>query len=140
MTGLSPATATAHRGDPVATADAPTGHRDGPGSLRVDPRVVRKLAAAATNEVEGVSGASIGPIGRAIHHPVPASTPPDQLGIDLEVTVSIDYPRPLRGVVERLAAHLSRRVEELTGRPVRRLGVHGEHLGASSVPERPRVR
>ena len=140
MTATSVGTATGLVADRAATADAPTGHRDGPGSLRVDPRVVRKLAAAAANEVEGVSQASIGPIGRAIHHPVPASTPPDQLGIDLDVMVSIDYPKPLRKAVERLAAHLSRRVEELAGRPVRRLSVHVEHLGASSAPERPRVR
>lgn len=140
MTATSLGAPTAPRADPAATKGAGPDHREGPGSLRVDPRVVRKLAAAAANEVEGVSRGSVGPIGRAIHHPVPASTPADQLGIDLDLTVSVDYPKPLRVVVERLAAHLSRRVEELTGRPVRRLSVHVEHLGASSVTERPRVR
>ncbi len=125
--------------DPGSTVPVASDHRDGPGSLRVDPRVVRKLAAQAAREVDGVSSASIGPIGRAIHHPVPANTPPGQLAIDLDATVTIDYPRSLPVVVERLAAHIARRVEELAGRPVRRLDVHVEHLARTDRPEGPRV-
>ena len=126
--------------DPALAPSAASDHRDGPGRLRVDPRVIRKLAAQAAREVDGVSRASIGPIGRAIHHPVPPGTPPDQLAIDLEATVSVDYPRSLPVVVERLAAHVSRRVEELAGRPVRRFTVRVDHLGTSAGAERPRVR
>ena len=123
-----------------ATRDVDTpDHRDGPGHLRVDPRVVRKLAEQAANEVDGVSQASVGPIGRAIHHPVPASTPIDQLGVDVDLAVSIDYPLAVRVVAERLAAHVTRRVEELAGRPVRRLNVHVENLGASQPSARPKV-
>ena len=131
---------------PAATLDLgaipppPTDHRDGPGTLRVDPRVVRKLAAQAAREVEEITRAYVAPISRAIHHPVPASTPPDQLAIDLELTVTVDYPSVLPVVVERLAAHVSARVQELTGRPVRRLGVHVAQLGTSPRPEQPRVR
>ena len=124
----------------AGTTGAALDHRDGPGTLRVDPRVVRKLAARAADEVDGVSHTSVGPIGRALHHPVPASTPREQLAVDLEITVSVAYPQPVRAVVERMAGHVSRRVEELTGRPVGHLGVHVEHLGASSPSERPRVR
>ena len=125
--------------DPAATLPVPSDPRDGPGTLRVDPRVVRKLAGQAAREVDGITDASVGPISRAIHHPVPASTPPDQLAIDLELTVSVDYPSVLPAVAERLAAHVSRRVEELTGRPVRRVGVHVGRLGISPRPERQRV-
>ena len=125
---------------PPVAPTAASDHRDGPGRLRVDPRVIRKLAAQAAREVDGVSEASIGPIGRAIHHPVPAGTPADQLAIDLEATVSVDYPRSLPVIVERLAAHVARRVEELAGRPVRRFAVRIEHLGTVRGAGRPRVR
>ena len=114
---------------------------DGRGKLRIDPRVVQKLAARAANEVDGVSRASAGPVGRAIHHPVHPSTPQEQLAIDLALTVSIRYPLSLRAVVERLATHVSQRVEQLTGRPVRRVSVSVQELGGPPAgPERPRVR
>ena len=124
--------------DPTAPLALPSDARDGPGTLRIDPRVVRKLAGQAAREVEGVKDAAVGPISRAIHHPVPDSTPPDQLAIDLELTVGVDYPSVVPAVAERLAAHVSRRVEELAGRRVRRVGVRVTRLGTSQ-PERPRV-
>jgi uncharacterized alkaline shock family protein YloU len=124
-----------------ATVAETTDHRDGPGRLRIDPRVVQKLAAQAANEVHGVSQASAGPIGRAIHRPVPASTPADQLAIDLDLTVSIRYPMSLRVVGDQLAAHVARRVEQLTGRPVGRVRVTVQRLGgATAGDDRPRVR
>jgi len=140
VTASAPSAPTAPLQVPAVPVAPDGDHRAGPGTLRVDPRVIRKLAAQAAREVDGVSRASIGPIGRAIHHPVPASTPADQLAIHLEVTVNVDYPTPVRAVVERLAGHVSRRVEELAGRPVGRLGVHVEDLGEFPRPERPRVR
>lgn len=113
---------------PLASLEALTGYRDGPGHLRIDARVIPKLAAKAAGEVENVSQASAAPIARAIHHPVPVGTPPDQLALDLELTISITYPRPIRATAEHLASHVARRVEELVGRPVRDLRVHVEHL------------
>ena len=124
---------------PAAPATAGPDYRDGPGTLRVDPRVVRKLAAQAAAEVDDVRAASVDPVSRAIQHPVPASTPPEQLAIDLHLTVSVDYPRPLPVVVERLAAHVSRRVEELIGRPVRRVGIYVGELGTSARTSPSRV-
>lgn len=113
----------------------------GPGQLRIDPRVVQKLAARAANEVDGVSRASAAPLGRALHHPVPDGTPADQLAIDLDLTVSVRYPLSLRVVVERLAAHVSRRVEQLTGRPVRHVAVKVQSLGGhEAAAGRARVR
>jgi uncharacterized alkaline shock family protein YloU len=112
----------------------------GGGHLRIDARVVQKLAARAANEVDGVSQAAVAPIGRAIHHPVPASTPPDQLAVDLDLSVCVDYPRSLRVVVEELAAHVSRRVEQLTGRPVGRVHVRVRGLGGDDGAGHPRVR
>jgi len=133
---LAPAPGPTTEGLAVAAPDP-----DGPGHLRIDPRVIQKLAAQAANEVDGVSRASAAPLGRAIHRPVPASTPQDQLSIDLDLTVSIRYPLSLRVVVERLAAHVSRRVEQLTGRPVRHVRITVEHLGgAEARAGRPRVR
>ena len=111
----------------------------GPGHLRIDARVVQKLAAHAANEVDGVSGAAVAPIGRAVHHPVPASTPPDQVAVDLDLSVAVQYPRSLRVVVEELAAHVSRRVEELAGRPVGQVHVRVRNLGHDAA-DRPRVR
>lgn len=123
----------------AASAEPVAAYRDGPGVLRIDPRVIRKLAAKAADEVDGVSGTSVGPIGRAIHHPTPPNTPIEQVAIDLELTVSVAYPRSLRLAVERLAAHVSRRVESLAGRPVRSVSVHVQRLGSSEAPQRPRV-
>ncbi len=121
----------ASRPDPTP----PPSYRDGPGRLRIDPRVIPKLAAQAANEVDGVTGASVAPVARAVHHPVPASTPPDQLTLDLDLTVTIAYPRPVRATAEHLAGHVAQRVEELAGRRVRDLRVHVEHLR----PRRDRV-
>ena len=123
----------------AAVADGPAA--EGPGHLRIDPRVVQKLAARAANEVDGVSRASAAPIGRAIRHPVPAGTPVDQLAIDLHLAVTVQYPLSLRVVVERLASHVSRRVEQLTGRPVRHVSVKVQGLGGHPVGgEQARVR
>ncbi|MEO5678856.1 MAG: Asp23/Gls24 family envelope stress response protein [Acidimicrobiales bacterium] len=110
------------------------------GTLRVDARVVRKLAAQAAREVDGVSLASIGPVGRALHYPVPVGTPAEQLAVELDLTVGIDYPRPVRLVAEGVAAHVGRRVEELTGRPVGRLSVHVANLGTGPAGGPARVR
>ena len=129
-------TTTAPLGPPpqvVAAPDAAGGPAagGGPGRLRIDPRVVQKLAARAANEVDGVSRGSASPIGRAIHHPVPEGTPDDQLAVDLDLAVSIRYPMPLPTVVERLASHVARRVGQLTGRPVRHVSVKVERLGGT---------
>jgi len=124
-----------------ATAPADVGARgEGPGRLRIDPRVVQKLAAQAANEVRGVSRASAAPVPRAIHRPVPASTPRDQLAVDLDLMVSVQYPMSVRAVVEHLAAHVSARVEQLTGRPVGRVRVEVQRLVGPDEGDRPRVR
>jgi len=120
---------------PAPIPEGPPSYRDGPGHLRIDPRVIPKLAAKAANEVDGVTEASVAPVARAVHHPVPASTPPDQLTLDLDLTVTIAYPRPVRATAERLAVHVAGRVAELAGRRVRDVRVHVEHLR----PRRDRV-
>lgn len=120
--------------------ERPVDHRDGPGRLRIDARVVQKLAAQAANEVEGVSRASAGPVARAISRPIPASTPIEQVSVDLDLAVSVRYPLSLPTVVERLAVHVGRRIEELTGRPVGHLSVTVRHLGGIEPDPRPRVR
>jgi len=107
--------------------------------LRIDPRVVQKLASQAANEVDGVNAAAAGPVGRALHRPVPTGMPAGQLGVDLDLAVSVEYPLALRTAMERLAAHVSRRVEQLTGRPVRRVNVTVRHLGGPTGTEQPRV-
>lgn len=122
---------------PAELGAAPDG---GPGRLRIDPRVVQKLAATAANEVHGVSRASVTPVARAIHRPVPASTPRDQLAINLDLAVDVRYPLSLRVVVEQLAAHVSARVEQLTGRPVGNVRVDVRRLRTADDFDRPRVR
>ena len=129
----------ARDGSPALTGDAGAGYRDGPGRLRIDPRVVQKLAARAASEVDGVSRVSAGPIGRALHHPVPTSTPHDQLAVDVDLSVSIRYPLPLSEVVERLASHVARKVEQLTSRPTRHVRVTVQGLGVPGA-DHPRVR
>jgi len=123
---------------PAAAASPPDEsrtYRDGPGDLRIDPRVIRTLVAHAAQEVDGVTRASVGPIARAIHHPAPPSAPAEQLAIDLSLSISVEYPRPLRTVAETLAAHVAERVEDLLGRKVGDLSVRVDHL----QPARERV-
>jgi uncharacterized alkaline shock family protein YloU len=80
-------------------------------------------------------------VGRALHRPVPASTPADQLAIDLDLTVGIRYPMSVRVVADQLAAHVARRVEQLTGRPTGRVRVTVQRLGGTTTGDhRPRVR
>jgi uncharacterized alkaline shock family protein YloU len=100
---------------------------------------VQKLAARAAEEVEGVSQASVAPVGRAVHRPLPAGTPEDQLSIDLDLAVDVRYPLSLRTTVERLAAHVSQRVVQLTGRPVGHLGVRVRGLVGPEGDQRQRV-
>lgn len=140
-TAAPPSTTAPWSGATDVREDDGSRDKDGPGHLRIDPRVVQKLAAQAANEVDGVSLASAGPVTRALHRPVPEGSPVDQLEIDLHLAVTIRYPLSLRVVVERLAAHVARRVEQLTGRPVGNVHVSVRSLGGSDVAaSRPRVR
>ncbi len=136
-TSVSAASVTATAPLPAAAPPAPA---EGPGRLRIDARVVEKLAARAANEVDGVSRASVAPVGRALHHPLPAGTPADQVHLDLDLSVTIRYPLSLRDTVERLAAHVGSRLEQLTGRPLGRVSVHVHGLAGPHGGERPRVR
>lgn len=140
-------TATAPLSPPADWSQAPappgvgeTPAEEGPGHLRIDARVVQKLAAQAASEVDGVTHASAGPVSRALHRPLPATTPPDQLTIDLDLTVGVQYPLCLPVVVERLAVHVSWRVERLTGRPVRHVRITVGDLGGGGAAAGPRVR
>lgn len=109
------------------------------GTLAISDDVVRKLAAQAVSEVDEVGGAAglvLGINVGAEHLDRSARVDATVTGgeVDLAVRMSLVYPAPVAATTDRARDHLRRRVEELTGMPVRRVDitVTALHLTASA--------
>ncbi|RSD20364.1 Asp23/Gls24 family envelope stress response protein [Amycolatopsis eburnea] len=90
----------------------------------VAPRAVRRIAAHAAREVDGVGGE------------VGAEATVDGASTTLDIRLPVAYPAPIAATVERVRAHLLGRTTELTGLSARRVDI----TVALSRPEQPKRR
>jgi len=104
---------------------APPGER---GELRIEPRVVEKIAAAAAMEVEHVGGAARRVLTMALGSDESADRPQvdarvDGATITVQVLCSVAYPAPVATVTERLRSHVIERIDALTGLHTRQVDI-----------------
>ncbi|GAB3180940.1 hypothetical protein GCM10027060_11080 [Nesterenkonia halophila] len=103
------------------------------GRLTIREPVVRRSAAQAASELPEV-WATTG----VFHRRAAQNARPDVavrlIGgtVELDVTLAQFYRSPLRAITESARSHLKRRVEALTGLPVRAVNFSIEHLEVSS--------
>ncbi|WP_280399967.1 Asp23/Gls24 family envelope stress response protein [Nocardia carnea] len=95
---------------------------DLPGVTTVSGRAVRRIAARAAREVDGVAGAV----------EVAADISGDRTSLDIRLPVR--YPEPVGRVTDACRAHLLRRTEELTGLGVTRVDIAVTELAAEVAP------
>lgn len=113
------------------------------GSLTISEHTVERLAACAASEIDRVGGAagrtlgiSLG--GEALDRSAKTTAKVTGGEVELDVRISLEYPAPVGATTERVRGHLRERVEELTGMPVRRVGItvtalHAEVAGRRKV-------
>ncbi|WP_037370608.1 Asp23/Gls24 family envelope stress response protein [Amycolatopsis orientalis] len=98
------------------------------GSLTISEHVLERLAAHAAGEIDRVGGSagrtlgiSLG--GEALDRSAKTSARIAGGEVELDVRISLEYPAPVGATTERVRGHLRERVEDLTGMPVRRVGI-----------------
>lgn len=115
------------------------------GTLNIDPKVVEKIAATAAVEIDHVGGAARRVLTLAIGSDDNAERPRVHAEVDgglvtLDVRCSIAYPAPVATVTQKLRAHLTARIAELTALEVRQVDITVAALtlpsGSSSDPAR----
>ncbi|MEV6830589.1 Asp23/Gls24 family envelope stress response protein [Amycolatopsis sp. NPDC051102] len=81
------------------------------GVTTVAPRAVRRIAARAAREVDGIGGA------------VTAEATVDGSVTTLDIALPVAYPAPITATAERVRTHLRERTAELTGLRVERVDI-----------------
>lgn len=118
----------------MPTSDEPAGSRRAlppaadRGKLRIDPRVVQKIAAAAASEVDYVGGAARRMLNVTVGSDGSPSQPRVHARVDgtvvtLRLLCSVAYPAPVATVTERLRAHLFERIDAMTGLQTRQVDI-----------------
>jgi uncharacterized alkaline shock family protein YloU len=127
--------------DPPAAPTDPAGSR---GTMTIADRAVEKIAAIAAGEVERASGIPrrlLGTtFGRSNMSTRPrASAKVEEKTVSLKVSVSVEYPAPVRDVAAEVRERVARRVYELTGLKVTEIDITVP-LFLTERPRPPRVR
>ncbi|MBN9748107.1 Asp23/Gls24 family envelope stress response protein [Amycolatopsis sp. A1MSW2902] len=111
------------------------------GTLTISEHTVERLAAHAAGEIDRVGGAagrtlgiSLG--GEALDRSAKTSARIAGGEVELDVRISLEYPAPVGATTERVRGHLRGRVEELTGMPVRRVGITVTALHTEAAGQR----
>lgn len=111
------------------------------GSLTIADRVVERVAAQAATEVDLATGAARTVLGQRLPSAERARAQARVDGglVSVSVSLAVTWPAPVRQVAAEVRAHLTRRVEELTGLQVAEVDV-----AVSALPtgrdDAPRVR
>lgn len=120
----------AYEPDPGRTSMSPggAGPSEGRGDTRISDRVLEQIAARAVCEVDHVGGAAprvLGvPLGRDAHGAAPRVSAHVEGNLAIvHVTMSVDYPAPIRQVVHRVRDRVTTRVHELTGLDARQVDI-----------------
>lgn len=121
-----------------APALAPAASR---GSLTIADRVVEKVAAHAATEVDLATGAARTVLGQRLPSAERARAQARVDGglVSVSVSLAVTWPAPVRQVAAEVRAHLTRRVEELTGLQVAEVDVDVSAL-PTGRDDAPRVR
>ena len=95
------------------------------GSLTIADRVVERVAAHAATEVDLATGAPRTLLGQRLPSAerARASARVDGGLVSVSVSLAVTWPSPVRRVAADVRAHLTRRVEELTGLEVAEVDV-----------------
>ena len=114
------------------------------GSMTIADRVVEKIAAVAAGEVERASGIPRRLLGTTFGRPTATTRPRASAKVDvstvsLKVSVSVEYPAPVRDVAAEVRERVARRVYELTGLQVTEIDITVP-LFLTEQPRPPRVR
>lgn len=119
-----------------ATDAGPGPEPAGRGSVSIPAKVVARIAEQAAFEVPGVGSDAGGVLGLGAHrdfHTRPAAEVDVYGGTAvLRLDVGLTFPTALHTVLARLSAHVTARVEELTGLTVGRLEVTVSWLHAAT--------
>ncbi|MFC4586783.1 Asp23/Gls24 family envelope stress response protein [Sphaerisporangium corydalis] len=97
------------------------------GHTGISDRVLERIATRAVTEVDHVGGSSprlLGvPLGRDTTGGPRVSAHVDGDLAIVRVTLSVDYPAPIRQVVDRVREHVMTRVREMTGLDARQVDI-----------------
>jgi uncharacterized alkaline shock family protein YloU len=112
--------------------------------MTIADRVVEKIAQVAAGEVERASGIPRGLLGTTFGRPTATTRPRASAKVDvstvsLKLSVSVEYPAPVRDVAAEVRERVARRVYELTGLKVTEIDVTVP-LFLTDRPRQPRVR
>lgn len=127
--------------DPPAAPTDPAGNR---GTMTIADRAVEKIAAIAAGEVERASGIPRRLLGTTFGRPNTSTRPRasakvEEKTVSLKVSVSVEYPAPVRDVAAEVRERVARRVYELTGLKVTEIDITVP-LFLTERPHPPRVR
>lgn len=132
---------------PAGAAGGTAGPSSDPGtrgSMTIADRAVEKIAAVAAGEVERASGIPRRLLGTTFGRPTATTRPRASAKVDvttvsLKVSVSVEYPAPVRDVAAEVRERVARRVYELTGLKVTEIDITVP-LFLTERPRPPRVR
>lgn len=114
-----------------ARTEAPPEAPEDRGTLRIAPRVVERIAAAAAAEVRGVGRRQEGQPGVRVAASLHGSA------ARLRVGLPIAYPLPIRATVAQVRQHISERIQAFTDVTPSRIDVEVTEF---TLPTRPRRR
>jgi uncharacterized alkaline shock family protein YloU len=120
-------------GDPVVDAE-----RSARGSVTVAGRVVEKIAAVAISDVEQASGVPRRLLGQSLERLGSSNRPRVSATIDgsevrLKLTVSVEYPAPVRVVAAQVRDAVRDQVNTFTGLTVGRIDITVPALVATRI-------
>lgn len=142
------ATRTAPRSQHAAAPDDPAdGGENDPGSrgrTRISDRVVEKIAARAVAEVDRATGTPRHLLGVRLGSTgsdTPARVDADVDGgiVTVAVTMAVQWPAPIRTVTRQVRAHVTERLETLTGLQVAQVDIDVPTLLTHTDDENRRV-
>jgi uncharacterized alkaline shock family protein YloU len=112
--------------------------------MTIADRVVEKIAAVAAGEVERASGIPRRLLGTTFGRPTASTRPRASAKVDVstvsvKLSVSVEYPAPVRDVAAEVRERVARRIYELTGLKVTEIDITVP-LFLTERPRPPRVR
>jgi len=124
----------------IPPGDIPPADR---GTLDIAERVVERIAARVAGEVDGVGAVPTSGMRRLLRRQDDEPTAAVALGsdsVEIELAVSVDYPRNIRIVTDAVRGRVTDEVVRLTGMTVEAVNISVPRLVTEAArPARPRV-